>query len=172
MKRILVDLNVVLDVALERAAHVEPSAALCSAVEAGRVIGLLSAHAFPTYFYVARKDVGSTRARQMVTNLARMFRVAPIDDDVIARSLTLGFADFEDAVTAAAAEAARCDLIVTRDLRGSAGPPVKAVTPELALASFDSEVHEPVVPYDAAPPVRRRRRRSHVGERTAATSQR
>ncbi len=171
MKRILVDLNVVLDVALERAAHVEPSAALCSAVEAGRVIGLLSAHAFPTYFYVARKDVGGTRARQMVANLARMFRVAPIDDDVIARSLTLGFADFEDAVTAAAAEAARCELIVTRDLRGFAGSPVKAVTPELALASFDSEVHEPVGVYDAQP-VRRRRRRSHAGERSAAASTR
>lgn len=171
MKRILVDLNVVLDVALGRLAHVEASAALCSAVEAGKAIGLLSAHAFPTFFYVTRRDIGSPQALQLVAELARNFQVAPIDASVIARALTLGLADFEDAVCAAAAEAADCELIVTRDPRGFAGSPVEAVSPELALMSLDSEVHEPMAIYDAAP-VRRRRRRSGVTERSAAASTR
>ena len=169
MKRILVDLNVVFDVALGRSAHVEESAALFSAIEAGRASGLLAAHAFPTFFYVARKEIGGPRAQQVVADLARVFRVAPIDDAVIARALTLGLADFEDAVTAAAAESAGCELIATRDPRGFIGSPVKAVSPQVALASFDSEVHEPIKAYDAAP-VRRRRRRSRVTERSAAAS--
>ena len=169
MKRILVDINIVLDVALGRVAHVEASAALCSAVEAGSAVGLLPAHAFPTFFYVARKDIGSTQARQLVAELVRVFRVAAIDDGVIGRALTLGLADFEDAVSAAAAEAAGCELIVTRDPRGFVGSPVKAVSPELALASLDTEVHEPTTPFDAAP-VRRRRRRSRRDERSAEAS--
>jgi predicted nucleic acid-binding protein len=169
LKRILVDLNVVLDVALGRLAHVEASAALCSAIEAGGAIGLLPAHAYPTFFYVARKGVGSQQALQLVAELAQVFRVASIDDAVIARALTLGLSDFEDAVTAAAAEAAGCELIATRDPRGFLGSPVKAVTPELALTSFAGEVHEPMTPYDAAP-VRRRRRRSHVAKRSTAAS--
>jgi len=171
VKRILVDLNVVLDVALRRPAHSEASKAFCLAIEARRAIGFLSAHAFPTFYYVARKDAGQSRALQLVANLARVFRVAAIDDGVIARSLTLGLADYEDAVTAAAAQAAHCELIVTRDPRGFAAAPVKAVSPELALASFASEVHEPIEPYDAAP-VRRRRRRSHAGRRSTAASRR
>jgi predicted nucleic acid-binding protein len=169
VKRVLVDLNVVLDVALGRSAHVEASAALCSAVEDGRAIGLLPAHAFPTFFYVARKDIGSRQAQQLVANLARVFRVASIDDTVIARALTLGLTDFEDAVTAAAAESAGCELIATRDPRGFLGSPVKAVSPELALESLDSEIHEALEHYDAAP-IRRRRRRSRAVKRSAAVS--
>ena len=171
MKRILVDLNVVLDVALRRPAHVETSAALCFSVEAGNAIGFLAAHAFPTFFYIARRNVGSARALQLTANLERVFRVASINGAVVARALTLGLADFEDAVTAAAAETAGCEMIATRDPRGFVGSPVKAVSPQLALESLDSEVHEPVAVYDA-PPVRRRRRRSHVGERSAAVSKR
>jgi len=171
VKRIFVDLNVVLDVALRRPAHFETSKAFCLAIEARRAIGFLSAHAFPTFYYIARKDAGPSRALQLVANLARVFRVASIDGSVITRSLTLGLADYEDAVTAAAAEAAHCELIVTRDPRGFAASPVKAVSPELALASLADEVHEPFEPYDAAP-VRRRRRRSRAGERSAAASAR
>ena len=169
MKRILVDLNVILDVALGRVTHVGASAALCSAVEASSAMGFLAGHAFPTFFYIARRDIGSRRAQLAVANLARIFRVARIDDAVIARALTLDLTDFEDAVTAAAAESAGCELIATRDPRGFIGSPVKALSPELALASFVGEVHEPVEPY-GAPPVRRRRRRSRVTERSAAAS--
>jgi hypothetical protein len=40
--------------------------------------------------------------------------------------------DFEDSVTAAAAELAGCDLIVTRDPKGFRGSPVRALAPEAA----------------------------------------
>ena len=171
MKQILIDLNVILDVTLDRTDHVEASAALLAAIESGRASGFLAAHGFPTFFYVVRKSAGGVRARQVVAQLARFLRVAAIDQSVIERAMSLGFADFEDAVTAVAAETAGCDLIATRDPRGFVGSPVKAVSPELALESVDSDVHEPVAVYDA-PPVRRRRRRSRIGERSTAAPRR
>jgi predicted nucleic acid-binding protein len=169
VKRVLLDANVVLDVALRRPAHLEASAAVWARVEQGGVVGLLSAHSLTTIYYMVAKDVGRTRSQQLVGDLVRIFKTAAVDGNVISRALSLGFPDFEDAVTAAAAEAARCELIVTRDPRGFVASPVKAVFPELALASLDSEVHEPIAPYDAAP-VRRRRRRSRLDERSAAGS--
>jgi predicted nucleic acid-binding protein len=171
VKRVLLDANVVLDVALMRPAHLDASAAVWARVEQGRVVGLLSAHSLTTIYYMVAKDRGRARAQQLVGNLFRIFKTAAVDENVISRALSLGFPDFEDAVTAAAAEAARCELIVTRDPRGFLASPVKAVSPELALASFDSEVHEPIAPYDAAP-VRRRRRRSRLDERSATASRR
>jgi hypothetical protein len=42
--------------------------------------------------------------------------------------------DFEDAVCVAAAEAADCELVVTRDPQGFAGSPVRVVDPTTALA--------------------------------------
>jgi len=56
----------------------------------------------------------------VVGDLLTVFRVAPVDDAVIGRALTLAWRDFEDAVCAAAADAAGCNAIVTRDPRGFA----------------------------------------------------
>ena len=48
MKRALFDVNVVLDVLLDRKPHVEASAAAWAAVETGAAQGLLAAHAVTT----------------------------------------------------------------------------------------------------------------------------
>jgi predicted nucleic acid-binding protein len=171
VRRVLLDANVILDVALPRPAHVQVSSGVWAQVERRRIVGLLSAHALTTIYHVVSKHVGKTRAQQLVADLVRIFRIAAVDGSVITRAVSLGFADFEDAVTVAAAEAARCDLIVTRDLRGFASSSVKGLSPEAALASLADEVHEPIEPYDARP-VRRRRRRSRAVQRSAIASSR
>ncbi len=171
MKRVLFDANVILDVSLPRPAHLEVSAAVWAKAEQRRIIGLLSAHALTTIYYVVSKNVARARAQQLMADLVKIFRIAAVDGNVISRAVSLAFTDFEDAVTAAAAEAARCDLIVTRDPRGFAVSPVRAVAPEIALASFADEVHEPIEPYDVRP-VRRRRRRSRAGERSGVAASR
>jgi hypothetical protein len=65
-----------------------------------------------------------------------------------------GLPDFEDAVGAAAAEAAGCEAVVTRDAAGFANTPVPGIDPPLALALLAGEVHEPAAAYGT----RRRRR--------------
>jgi hypothetical protein len=50
------------------------------------------------------------------------------------RALALGWPDFEDAVCAAAAEAAGCQAIVTRDLDGFPASPLPVVDPAGALS--------------------------------------
>ena len=52
MKRVLVDVNVVLDVLLDRQPHVEASAAVWAAIETGSSEGLLAAHAVTTIHYL------------------------------------------------------------------------------------------------------------------------
>ena len=56
--------------------------------------------------------------------------VARIDNDEVRRALALTLADFEDALIAAAAEAAEATHIVTRNTADFRRSPVKAVTPE------------------------------------------
>ena len=132
MRRVLVDVNVVVDVLLNRAPHAEASARVWAMVESRTAEGLLAAHALTTIHYLVRKEEGSTKAVKIVTALLRLFRVAAVDQSVIERALRLPAPDFEDAVTAAAAEAAGCVLIVTRDPKGFRVSPVQAVTPEAA----------------------------------------
>jgi predicted nucleic acid-binding protein len=132
--RLLVDLNVVLDVLLDRTPHAEMAAQLWGTVERGEVEGLIPAHGFTTVFYLASKHRDAKFAREVVGDLVRVFGVAPVDEAVVQRALALGWPDFEDAVCAAAAESAGCGLLVTRDPSGFPDAPVPVVDPATALA--------------------------------------
>jgi predicted nucleic acid-binding protein len=132
MKRVLFDTNVVLDVLLDRQPYVEASAAAWAAVETGVAEGMLAAHAVTTIHYLVRKERGNAKARRIVSAILRVFGVAAVDAAVLQEALELPWPDFEDAVTAAAARAAGCEFIVTRDPKGFRGSPVRSLTPEAA----------------------------------------
>lgn len=133
MIRVLVDLNVILDVLLDRAPHAEASAALWAAIEAKEAEGRLSAHAVTTMHYLASRGRGRAFAEQCVREVTSVFAVSPVDGAVIARALSLGFADFEGAVTAAAAEADGCAAVVSRDASGFRGCPLAVLSAEAAV---------------------------------------
>jgi predicted nucleic acid-binding protein len=136
MKRVLVDVNVILDVLLDRKPHVNASSIVWAAVETARTEGILAAHAVTTIHYLIAKELGTKRANGLIARILQVFGVATVNAEVLRKATGLAWADFEDAVTAAAAEAAGCDLIVTRDSRGFLNSPVPALTPETAAALF------------------------------------
>jgi hypothetical protein len=62
-----------------------------------------------------------------------------VDEAVIRRAAALRLADFESAVVAAAAEAASCHAIVSRNPGDFAKSPVLVLTPKVALAFLQAE---------------------------------
>ena len=139
MRRILFDTNVVLDVLLDRQPYVEASAAAWAAAETGVSEGLLAAHAVTTIHYLLRKEVGSVKARRILSAILRVFGVAAVDHKVVQEALQLTLSDFEDAVTAAAARLAGCECIVTRYPKGFRGSPVRSLTPEAVAPLLGKE---------------------------------
>jgi predicted nucleic acid-binding protein len=128
--KVLFDTNVVLDVLLAREPHSEASAAAWAAVEKSGADAYLSAHGVTTVYYLLRKKLTGAESRRAVGELLHVFRVASVDFQVIQEALRLPVADFEDAVTAAAASRTGCRFIVTRDVRGFRGSPVRILPPE------------------------------------------
>ncbi len=143
MKRVLFDTNVVLDVLLDRRPYVEASAAAWAAVERGALEGMLAAHAVTTIHYLLRKELGNVKARGILSAVLNVFRVAAVDHAVVQEALQLPASDFEDAVAAAAARAAGCECIVTRDPKGFRGSPVPSLTPEAVLPLLGPAPHAP-----------------------------
>lgn len=139
MRRVLVDLNVLLDVLLERRQFADPAAELWALVERGRIEGWMAAHGVTTIFYLVARARDRETARSVVGDLLSVFRVAPIDAAILRRAAALDLADFEDAVSAACAEAVGCEAIVTRDGEGFARSPVPAIDPLVALATIDAD---------------------------------
>lgn len=134
MKRLLLDLNVFLDVILDRQPDADVAAALWAAIERGEGEGMVPAHGVTTIFYLLEKAKGAAFARAGVEDLVRVFDVAPVTDEVVKRALTFAWPDFEDAVCAAAAEASDCDALVTRDPAGYPDPPLPVIDPAAALS--------------------------------------
>jgi len=56
--------------------------------------------------------------------------VATVDGTIVREALQLAAPDFEDSVTASAAQLAGCDFIVAPDPTGFRGSPVQVPTPE------------------------------------------
>ena len=139
MKRLLLDLNVFLDVILDRPPDADVAAALWAAIERGQGYGMVPAHGVTTIFYLLEKARGVTFAREGVERLIRVFSVAPVNDDVVRRALGFGWSDFEDAVCAAAAEASGCDALVTRDPDGYPNAPLPVMDPAAALSWLTQE---------------------------------
>lgn len=137
--RVLVDTNVVLDVLLDRRPHAEAGGTVWAAVEAGKLEGVVAAHAITTIDYLIRKELGAVRARQTITSILRVFGVAPVDGPVIEDALLLPLPDFEDSVSCAAARRAGCEYIVSRDPKGFRGSPVRCLTPEATVPLFGSQ---------------------------------
>lgn len=133
--RLLLDLNVILDVLLDRAPHAEAAAALWAAIEAGEAEGRLSAHAVTTLHYLATRARGRAFGEQCVRDVTSVFAVSPVDGAAVSRALSLGFADFEDAVTLAAAEADGCGAVVSRDASGFRGSSLSVLDAAAALTA-------------------------------------
>jgi predicted nucleic acid-binding protein len=133
LRQALIDTNVVLDVLLDRQPHVVASAAVWAATETGLARGFLASHAITTIHYLVRKELGLARAKRTISSILRVFDVATVDGAVLQEALQLSLPDFEDSVTAAAAQLAGCDFIVTRDPKGFRGSPIRPLTPEAFL---------------------------------------
>jgi predicted nucleic acid-binding protein len=138
MKKILLDINVILDILLDRKPHVAASALVWMAIETGKAQGLVPAHGVTTIHYLVQHARGAGAARRTVDAILQVLDVAAVDGEVLRRAMRLGWPDLEDAVTAAAAEAAHCDAIVSRDPKGFPASPVPVITPEAAAALVGS----------------------------------
>ncbi len=133
-KRVLFDTNVLLDVLLAREPHLADSARAVECVATGDVQGFIAAHAITTLFYLLQRQVGAAKARAQLGTVLERFIVAPVTDEMIRSALIAPFADFEDAVTVAAALGIGAHVVVTRNLRDFEGSSVPAVHPGLLVS--------------------------------------
>lgn len=167
--RVLFDTNVVLDVLLQRDPHARPAAQLMSLVDQGHLEGYLCATTITTVHYLAARALGAKRAASLVATLLDVFRIAPVDGEVVSGALDLGFADFEDAVLHEAAALAGATAIVTRNGRDFKGATVAVFDPSEMLAAacavealgIGGEVAE-TYPIELAPPMSMREARGYL----------
>jgi predicted nucleic acid-binding protein len=132
--KLVLDLNILLDVVQKRAPFYFTSATVLSKILENEHAGYLPGHAVTTLYYLVQRYADKARADEVIDWLLVHFEIIPQDKVQFVRARALAMPDFEDAAFVTAAEAARCDLILTRNLSDFAGSPVAAMSPEEFLA--------------------------------------
>ena len=130
---VLVDTDVLIDVALDRAPHAAAAGQLLDLLEQQPGSAYAAWHTIANFYYLTAPTKGRADARGFIVDLTRFVEVSPTTTDSLRRAARLETRDFEDALQVAAAEACGADVIATRSVRDYAKSPVRAATPRALL---------------------------------------
>ena len=139
--RLLIDINVLLDVALQRPGA--PAASRLLGMCGRQHEGWLAWHSVATLAYLIERGQSSVSSRDFIRSLLVWADVAKTGRSDALAALELPMRDFEDALQIAAAMACGAQFIITRNERDFKTSPVPALNPEAFLRQY-SEPPRPV----------------------------
>jgi len=134
--RVLLDADVLIDVALNRAPYVESAAALLDELERRPGTAFIAWHTISNFYNLVVPCRGRRGTREFLVDLTEFVDVAPGTVQGLRFAARLPLRDFEDALQVAAALACGAEVIATRDLRDYAKAPVRAAAPEVVLRAL------------------------------------
>jgi predicted nucleic acid-binding protein len=136
--KVLIDTNIIVDIALDRDPFFAQSEQIVRLAETGQIEGYISASTFSDLYYIVRKARGKDWTLQFLQQMAGICQIATVDRAVVAMALTLGFRDFEDAIQYSTAVVNRLDAVVTRNPQDFADVALPIMTPDILIQAIDS----------------------------------
>ena len=133
--RILLDTNVVLDVALAREPFCRAADAILDASDFRRIHLFITASSATDLYYVLRKEKGHDVGLRFIRRLLESVDACGVDENTLSAAMNSDFRDFEDAVQNAAAVDAGIDVIVTRNQSDFRTSPLTVMSPEEFVAA-------------------------------------
>jgi len=130
---VLVDTDILIDLALDRKPFSEPAGQLLDYLEPRPGQAFAAWHSFSNFFYLVAPTRGKKQTRSFLLELTRFLRVAETTTESLVYAGNLDLPDFEDAMQVSAAIACQAGVIATRNLRHYARSPVQAMEPQALL---------------------------------------
>lgn len=132
---ILIDTDILIDIALDRLPHSEAAFGLLDRVEQGIETASVAWHSISNLYYIVKPTRGDITTRDFIRELTEFVHVAQTDTESIRYATQLPMTDFEDAMQVAAAQACNAQFIVTRNINDYQQSPIPAITPQQHLTS-------------------------------------
>ena len=129
----LLDTDVLIDLALDRRPHADAASELLDRLEQGARNAFIAWHTVSNFYYLVSPSRGSKGARDFIVELTRFVAVAPAGTEALHYAAALPMPDFEDAMQVAAARACGARYIVTRNVKDYRRSPIPALSPQDAL---------------------------------------
>ena len=130
MKKILIDLNIILDFLNKRNFHQEAAQLINMCVEK-KLSGYICAHEVTTLsYFLLKEQKDKTKVINTITALLDIFNVIPIDESILRDSLISPIADYEDAVIEVSSMKTNIDYIISRNISDFKSSRIPTYTPE------------------------------------------
>jgi len=130
MKKILIDLNIILDFLNKRNFHQEAAQLINMCVEK-KLSGYICAHEVTTLsYFLLKEQKDKTKVINTITALLDIFNVIPIDESILRDSLISPIADYEDAVIEVSSMKTNIDYIISRNISDFKLSRIPTYTPE------------------------------------------
>ncbi|WP_410472023.1 type II toxin-antitoxin system VapC family toxin [Faucicola mancuniensis] len=132
--KVYLDVNIILDWALQRKPFYQSSRSLIELVERKELIGLVSPLGIANAYYFVRKEMGKPLAHEFLQDCQQLFKFIDNPSTALAQAIDNPYKDFEDDLHFYSAIDNQLDAIVTRNVKDFAeNPQITIITPDELL---------------------------------------
>jgi predicted nucleic acid-binding protein len=130
MKKVLIDLNIILDFLNKRNFHQEAAQLINMCVEK-KLSGFICAHEVTTLsYFLLKEQKDKAKVINTITALLDIFNVLAIDESILRDSLVSPISDYEDAVVEVSSMKNNIDYIISRNISDFKLSRIPTYTPE------------------------------------------
>ena len=127
---ILLDTNIILDLALQRQPYFEEAIAIFKLIDKSNIRACVTASSITDIYYIVKKSKSHNEAIAIVKNIIQYFEIISVDKEIIVRAIESSMKDFEDAIQSFAALSENIDYIVTRNIKDFENSKVLGISPQ------------------------------------------
>lgn len=137
MIKILLDTNIILDIALKREPYFNDSSRIFSKIDDKKLEGYISATSVTDIYYIASKQTDKAKAKRFLIELIQIIDIIGVDKEMIIDALESDMKDFEDAVQVFSAEYNGIQVIVTRNVKDYADCKLEILEPKSLIEKLE-----------------------------------
>ena len=100
---ILLDTNIILDLALQRQPYFEEAIAIFKIIDKSNIRACVTASSITDIYYIVKKSKSHKEAIEIIKSIIQYFEIISIDKEIIVRAIESSMKDFEDAIQSFAA---------------------------------------------------------------------
>lgn len=134
--KILIDTNVILDIALDREPFAEHAVSLFKTAHRKMIHMFMTATTVTDLYYISRKEKGRDIALSFIEDLMQFVNVVSVDKNIILNALRSEISDFEDAIQVCSANQEGITIIITRNEKDFIKSGLNIQNPEAFLRTF------------------------------------
>lgn len=112
-----------------RKEFVDDSVKVFKLCEVKKVIGYISALSISNIVYIMRKELDTTKVKEILEKLSLIFEIVDLKSDDLKRANNLDFKDYEDAIQSAQASRIKANYIITINIKDYNNSKVTAIKP-------------------------------------------